>query len=316
MPLKIIAAEGKSAAHQSDAVKASPVKKNYIMPASHNSVNLDQLLAQVDLADLAGLAGAKLHRTGNALRSSCPLHKGRNPTAFSVYTDNTGRQRWHCHTGCNAGGDAIDFVRRWKNLDFIEAARFLAEQAGMSLEKLGIHPQSAQVEADRRKRNDLFAETARCFSDQFWSPIGKEARAYLHQRGFTDQTIREANWGFTLSDQALLTHLQKNKTEITRAKEAGILRADGMDFTANADGKLASPAGYIIFPHTLNGHITSFSARALKPIDSNDKSRNLPGERQLSRCAGSEIYLKQIWHASTKSVWFTWRWIPTSSSLA
>jgi DNA primase catalytic core len=281
MILKTIAAEGKSAAHQSDAVKASPVKKNYSTSTSQSTINLNQLFAQVDLADLASQAGAKLQRTGNTLRGACPLHKGNNPTAFSIYTDDTGRQRWHCHTGCNAGGDTIDFVRRWKNLDFIETTRWLAEQAGLSMEKLGMNSQSTQVEVERRARNDLFAETARCFSDQLWSAAGKAAREYLHQRGFTDQTLRESNWGFSTSDQALRTHLQKSKADIGRAKEAGILRADGRDFTANADGRQASPAGYIIFPHTLNGHVASFSARALKPIDPNDKSRNLPGERQL-----------------------------------
>ena len=242
-------------------------------------MDLDQLLTHVDLTQMAGQAGAKLHRTGNTLRGACPLHKGKNPTAFSVYVDDLGRQRWHCHTGCNTGGDAIDFVRRWKNLDFIEAARFLAEQAGLSMENLGIHSKSTQIEADHRRRNDLFAETARCFSDQLWSSVGEAAREYLHQRGFTDQTIRESNWGFTLSDQTLRTNLHVDI--IVRAKEIGILRADGLDFTANADGKQASPDGYIIFPHTLNGYAAYFSARALKPIDPNDKSRNLPGERQL-----------------------------------
>lgn len=281
MPLKAIAAEGKSAALQTDAGKASTVKKNYSTPTSQGAMNFDQLFAHIDLVDLASQAGAKLHRTGNSLRSVCPLHKGKNKTAFSVYTDDNGRQRWHCHTGCNAGGDVIDFVRRWQNLDFIEAVRWLAKQAGLDLEQLGLHMQSAEVEAQRRNRNDLFSETARFFSDQLWSEAGKAARDYLHQRGFTDLTLREANWGFSVSDKALLAHLQKQNVDITLAKEIGILRADGMDFTANADGRQASPEGYIIFPHTLNGHVTSFSARALKPIDPNDKSRNLPGERQL-----------------------------------
>ncbi len=279
MTLKTIAAEGKSAAHRTDAAKASPVKKNYSIPASQSTMNLDQLFAHVDLADLAGQAGAKLHRTGNALRSACPLHKGKNTTAFSIYTDDNGRQRWHCHTGCNAGGDAIDFVRRWKNLDFIEAARWLADHAGLDPEQLGMNSQSTKAEADRRRRNDLFAEAASCFSGQLWSPSGEAARVYLHQRGFTDQSLRESNWGFSLSDNKLRSSLTIEN--IARAKEIGILRTDGNDFTANAEGKQASPEGYIIFPHTLNGHVNSFSARALKPIDPNDKSRNLPGERQL-----------------------------------
>lgn len=274
MTLKTIAAESKSAAHPWNAVKASSVKKDYIMPASHSLIDIDQLLAQVDLADLVNLAGAKLQRSGADLRGACPLHKGKNPTAFSVYKNDAGQQRWHCHTGCNTDGDALDFVRHWKNMDFIEAARWLAEEAGLNMEKLGIHFQSAQVEAERRKRNDVFAESARCFSDQLWSPAGEAAREYLHQRGFTDKTLRESNWGFTSSATKL-------NVDTTRAKELGILRADGSDFTANANGKKASPDGYIIFPHTLNGTITSFSARAVKPIDPNDKSRNLPGERQL-----------------------------------
>jgi len=279
MTLKTIAAEGNSAAHRTDAAKASPIKKNYSIPAAQNTMNLDQLFAHVDLADLAGQAGAKLHRTGNALRSACPLHKGKNSTAFSVYTDDNGRQRWHCHTGCNAGGDAIDFVRRWKNLDFIEAARWLADHAGLDAEQLGMNSQSTKAEADRRRRNDLFSEAAGCFSGQLWSPSGEAARAYLHQRGFTDQSLRESNWGFSLSDNKLRSSLTIE--HIARAKETGILRTDGNDFTANADGRQASPEGYIIFPHTLNGNVNSFSARALKPVDPNDKSRNLPGERQL-----------------------------------
>ncbi|MCJ7434525.1 MAG: CHC2 zinc finger domain-containing protein, partial [Anaerolineales bacterium] len=196
MTLKTIAAEGKSAANQWNAGIALSIKKDYTIPAPHNSMNLDQLFARVDLADLVNQSGAKLHRSGATLRSACPLHKGKNQTAFSVYTDESGRQRWHCHTGCNTGGDAIDFVRRWKNMDFMPATVWLAEYAGLSAEKLGIHSQSSQAEAERRKRNDIFAETARYFSDQLWSSAGESARTYLHQRGFTDQTLRESNWGF------------------------------------------------------------------------------------------------------------------------
>jgi DNA primase len=274
MPLKTNAAEGKSAALQTDAGKASSSEKNY----STAAMNFDQLFARVDLVDLATQAGAQLHRAGNSLRSACPLHKGKNKTAFSVYVDDNGRQRWHCHTGCNAGGDVIDFVRRWQNLDFIEAVRWLADYTGMPVE--GFH-QSTQAEAEWRQRGDLFAETARFFSDQLWSEAGKAAREYLHQRGFIDPTLREANWGFSSSDPSLLLSLKKQNANLELAREIGILRADGRDFTANANGRQASPAGYIIFPHTLNGIITSFSARAVKPIDPNDKSRNLPGERQL-----------------------------------
>src|SRR5690606_8894799 len=110
---------------------------------------------------------------------------------------------------------------------------------------------------------------------------GEAARKYLLGRGFTEKTLREAGWGFSRSDRGLQLHLQKAKADIQLAKELGVIRADGLDFTANGNGAKASPEGYIIYPHTWNGKTVYFSARALKPKDHNDKSRNLPGDRQV-----------------------------------
>ncbi len=100
-------------------------------------------------------------------------------------------------------------------------------------------------------------------------------------RGFTEKTLREANWGYCRSDHSLHEHLQKANVDLALAKKLGLIRADGLDFTANGDGAKASPDGYIVHPHTWNGKTVYFSARALKPVDVNDKSRNLPGERQV-----------------------------------
>ena len=244
-------------------------------------LDLAALLSKVNLEELAQQAGAKLHRKGAELRGTCPIHKGDNPTAFSIYTDTSGHQRWRCYTKCDAGGDTIDFVERWQGLDFISAVKYLAEFAHVSLQDVGFDPQSIQLEAERRKQTDLLDEAARYFASQLWSGAGEPARAYLSKRGFVEKILREAGWGYTKSDHGLFQHLQKAGADISLAKELGLVRADGMDFTANADGANSSPDGYIVFPHACNGRTGYFSARALKPIDPNDKSRNLPGERQV-----------------------------------
>ena len=57
-------------------------------------------------------AGGHPKRVGNTWRTACPLHGGDNETAFVVYPGRDGRQRWHCFTGCQTGGDALDFVMR------------------------------------------------------------------------------------------------------------------------------------------------------------------------------------------------------------
>ncbi len=105
-----------------------------------NRLDLSVILSRVQLEDLAAQAGTKLHRTGNDLRGTCPLHKGENPTAFSVYVGEGGYERWHCHTKCDAGGDAIDFVQRWQGLDFMGAVKYLAEYLHLDLADLGFDP--------------------------------------------------------------------------------------------------------------------------------------------------------------------------------
>lgn len=244
-------------------------------------LNLHVIFSGVSLEDLAQQAGAKLQKSGGELRGTCPLHKGDNPTAFVIYTDPNGHSRWHCHTKCDAGGDAIDFVQRWQGLDFMGAVKYLAESLHLDLADLGFDPASAQREMEHRKQTDLLDEAAKYFAAQLWSKAGEPARKYLLDRGFTEKTLREAGWGYSRSDRGLQEHLQKFNLNTAPVKELGVIRADGMDFTANGDGAKASPEGYIIYPHTWNGKTTYFSARALKPIDPNDKSRNLPGERQV-----------------------------------
>jgi DNA primase len=278
MDLKYDAA-GRKPAASSKNITASNSKAHHT--TNFNPLNLDLLLSRVNLVELVEHAGAKIHRSGYEIRCACPLHKGDNPTAFSVYKGDDGHEHWHCHTKCATGGDAIDFVQRWRGLDFMGAVKYLAEYTRLHLEELGYSSQSIQAETVRRKSSDVFDEAARYFASQLWGEAGQQARAYLLERGLTEQTLHESNWGFTRSDHSLLQHLQKAGVNIVLAKELGLVRSDGLDFTANANGKNASPDGYIIYPHMWNGRIAYFSARALNPIDADDKSRNLPGERQV-----------------------------------
>jgi DNA primase catalytic core len=270
MKLKSNAAEGHSAAHLRDAGMASVVTAHY------STDQVQRTLQEIDLVDLVQKAGASLQKSGQGLRSACPLHKGRNKTAFSVFTDDAGIQRWHCHTDCNAGGDAIEFVKRWRGMDFKEALQWLAEEYHLDLE-LG----TGSISPEFQQRREIMDKSMAFFSGQLWSSIGKEAREFLYKRGFTEKTLREAGWGFSQTDDALLQALTRDGVDVHLARELGLLRRDGLDFTANANGKAASPGGYIIFPHVLGGRAVFFSARAVTPMDPKDKSRNLPGSRQL-----------------------------------
>jgi DNA primase len=281
--------------------------------------DLDKLLDAVDLPRLAESYGTTLtpHRGGEELRGKCPLHGGDNPTAFVVTRDNHARWRWHCYTGCTPDhGDALDFFMQAENLtDFKDAVQTLAARIGFPLADLGFTPEHAAELTARKLRTEV-----RDLAAQLWSQAGAEALAYARGRGFTDDTLRLAGWGFSDGGPGLRKALEHVGADMALAHQLGLIRADGDDFTANQEGGPASPSGWLIYPHrpwpgtrrktcsvceaetwhapngekglvclrhhavlpSLTG-ITYFSSRALAPINPKDKARNLPGARHLYR---------------------------------
>ena len=252
--------------------------------------NIAALLTKIDLTDLAERAGAHFdHRAGHDIRSTCPLHGGDNRTAFSVYQNGSEFAHWHCYTTCQAGGDAIDFYMAWKRLAFTDAVRDLAALYHVSLEDIGFgKPVDIQAEHKRRAQQDILTAAADIFMARLWSPEGQAARDYLMRRSFTAETIEALGWGYTTSDNSLAECLALLNADLETARETGLIRADGRDFTANKNGAHAAPFGWIVFPHPLGERVTYYSARAVETDqprpDPSDKSRNLPGHRQVYRC--------------------------------
>ena len=129
-----------------------------------------------------------LKRRGRILTGLCPFHSEKSPS-FTVYPEN---QSFYCF-GCGAGGDAITFVRRIENLEYVEAVRFLAQRAGMAM------PEDQDDGVARRKTRVLEANRAlaRFYHDRLKSPEGKGALDYLHGRALTNRTITRFGLGYS-----------------------------------------------------------------------------------------------------------------------
>lgn len=250
-------------------------------------LSVDRLIDALDLVELATRAGAKFGKNGRGQqRSTCPLHAGSdNPTSFCVHTPHgSDRQLWVCHK-CG-GGDAIAFIQRWRGLDFLEAVRWGAQEARIPLSDLGMTEEAVKEHQAREKRRDVLDVAARFYQRKFRR--NDRAIRYALDRGFTPRTL--TRFGFS-DGQGLAGYLQQHNADLVLAREIGLLRADGLDFTAN-HGAQASPAGWLIYLHRRGGRVDYVSARALAPVDPDDKSRNLPGKKQLYRCeAGGEELL-------------------------
>ena len=144
----------------------------------------------------------QLKRRGRNLVGLCPFHGEKTPS-FNIYTENGS---FYCF-GCGTGGDVITFAMKIENLDYMEAVKFLAERAGMSL------PEDDYDDSLGKLRTRIYEanrEAARFFYQKLVSPEGSEALSYLRQRGLADRTIRHFGLGYAPDERfALGNHLRQ-----------------------------------------------------------------------------------------------------------
>ena len=214
----------------------------------------DHLKSQVDIAVVVA-EYVRLRRIGNRLTGLCPFHNEKTPS-FSVYTDN---QFFICY-GCQAKGDVFDFVEKIEGLSFFEALKKLAEQNGIPLPKQSLASDDAtKLRAVLYEMHEIAADH---FRDNLAANNGAATRAYLKQRGVTEESVRQFGLGLAESGQRLLRIFESRRFSKEQMEESGLIgRRD--------DGSLYDRfRNRLMFPiHSESGKVVAFGGRALDPND-------------------------------------------------
>ncbi|MEE0060433.1 MAG: DNA primase [Acutalibacteraceae bacterium] len=161
---------------------------------------LQELRDRNDITDVVS-SYVTLKKAGRLYSGRCPFHNEKTPS-FYVYPDT---QSFYCF-GCGAGGEAITFIKKIENLDYIDAVKLLAQRAGMNMPQDSYDDSMAKL---KRRIYEINRETARFFHNNLISPIGQSGLAYLKGRGLTDKTIRRFGLGFAGDNGfELINHLR------------------------------------------------------------------------------------------------------------
>ena len=134
---------------------------------------IEEILYRTDIESLVG-SYVSLRRSGSNCLGLCPFHSEKTPS-FSV---SPGKKMFYCF-GCGAGGDAITFVMKAENLEYVDAIEFLAARAGVTI------PQDGKVETgmSRKRVFDMNRDAARFFRDCLFDPqYGREGLQYLTEK--------------------------------------------------------------------------------------------------------------------------------------
>ncbi len=148
---------------------------------------IEELVRRSDIEPLISTY-VPLRRRGRTLVGLCPFHGEKTPS-FTVYPESNS---FYCF-GCHVGGDAITFVRRIENLDYVDAVKFLADRAGLPMPEQGVDDAVSRL---RRRVLEANREAARFYHATLSRPEGAAALAYYRARGYSDRTIRHFGLGF------------------------------------------------------------------------------------------------------------------------
>jgi len=242
---------------------------------------IDQINTANDIVEVVS-GYFPLKRAGAVWKALCPFHQEKTPS----FTVNPGRQIFKCF-GCGAGGGPIRFVMQYENLDFLSAARKLAERAGIRIEEGMLSAEDEAKVSMRRRLLALHAEAADFFHQRLMKyPSAQPARDYLRSRGIGSEVAKSWKLGYAADDWEVFGDFARARgysaEEIVRSGLVKV-RAEEEPEIANPQSVIRNPQFYdrfrdrVMFPICNDtGEVIAFSGRVLQPDAKAAKYVNSP----------------------------------------
>lgn len=207
-----------------------------------NSVNIVDVIGEV----------VNLTRAGRNYIGLCPFHKEKTPS-FNVIED---KQFFHCF-GCGKSGDVYKFLEEYRQISFLESVHLVAERAGIPLQV-----ETQQMQSKPKNPNQVLIDIHKDAA-KFYNAVlkttkeGQEAKAYLAQRGLTDDLIDYFNIGLSPNEPDFLYQ------SLAKRYEENALMASGLFNLSERTNRVYDAfQNRIMFPLTDDtGQVVAFSGR-------------------------------------------------------
>ena len=219
---------------------------------------LDELRGRLSLGQVVGRKVMWDQRKSNQgkgdLWAPCPFHQEKTA---SFHVDD--RKGYYYCFGCHAKGDAISFVRETENVDFMEAVKILAAEAGMPMPERD--PQAQQKADKRTQLVEVMEQAVQFHRLQLQTGAAAAARDYLERRGLSPEV--QARWeiGFAPANTGALEHLSGKGVDAKLIIDAGLAAESD-----RGSGLYNRFRDRIMFPiRDARGRAIGFGGRAMDP---------------------------------------------------
>jgi len=219
-------------------------------------MNLQEVKDHIKAQPISSIIGRflPLSKRGTQVLALCPFHADTRPS-LSV-SDQKGL--YMCFV-CQKGGDAINFVERYKNLDFKDAISELAQLLGLSLDD----DNSKIKKKDPKTALSLRILSAAC---RLYFKMGQDKnvqifKTFTKERKLSEEVIKDFQLGFAPGNNVLFKYLQAlpekdSPGAIQMAIEIGLIRQGKNNYFDTFRER-------IIFPiWNFYGQVVGFGGRA------------------------------------------------------
>lgn len=163
------------------------------------------------------------HWTATNWPASFPYPVGNeNPDRLMVYRDRPYWIKVHGHEGVRFL-DLVNGGQKPKGPDFLAAVRKLCDLAGVRFPERSLTPEQAEAARKNEARRSVLDTVMDYAQARLWASSGKDARTYLHARGFTDEDIRSLGLGLYESASAAREAILQAGHEEKEAEDAAVL---------------------------------------------------------------------------------------------
>lgn len=216
---------------------------------------IELIREKLDIVEVVREYVPSLRRAGRNYKANCPFHNEKTPS----FTVNPEKKIFFCF-GCSTGGDIFKFVMDIEGLTFPEAARKLAQKAGVEFGDERSHTISPE-DRERLELKKILTAAAAFYHKALFSPAGEKARLYLGERRLSKATVERFELGWApAGGAALMDELKEKGWSRDTAMKAGLV-------TEREGGRVGDTfRGRIMFPiRNQSGDTIAFGGRVLDP---------------------------------------------------
>lgn len=158
-----------------------------------------------------------MEKKGKNFWGCCPFHHEKTPS-FCI---NEYEQFYHCF-GCGESGDVITFLRKFENLEYIDAIRQLAENAGMELPQMQNNEQFVQQKKQKDTSLKILNFAKDFYKNALYAPTAKTAQEYIKKRKLTKRELDKFELGFSPNYYQIVNALKEQKFTDAELAASGV----------------------------------------------------------------------------------------------